>query len=75
MLPGMAGADKSWAATAVRLRTGRDIEGLLREYYVERRYSQQEIASALGVSRTLVRQWLVAYGMSRENRAPIDLER
>jgi uncharacterized protein YjcR len=70
----MARESKSYAQEAVRLRTGREVPDLLRELYVERRHSQQEIADALGVSRVAIVSWLQQYGLSRDDRAPVDLE-
>lgn len=57
----------------VQLRTGREPEDLLRELYVEKRATQQEIAEALGVDRTTVMSWLRQYGISRADRAPVEL--
>jgi uncharacterized protein YjcR len=54
--------------------TGRSTADLLRELYVERRYSQQEIADALGMSRSTVREWLRRDGISRADRLPVELE-
>jgi DNA-binding XRE family transcriptional regulator len=58
----------------VRLRTGRDPEDLLRELYVERRHTQEEVARALGVGRDTINAWLKEYGISREDRAPLELD-
>lgn len=62
---------KSWPKEAVRLRTGRDPDELIRELYVERRHTQKEIAEALGVSRSLVAKWLIELGLSRDDRPPV----
>jgi len=59
---------KSFAKEAVAARTGREVDALLRELYVERRYNLTEIGEALGVSRETVRQWLEAAGISRDDR-------
>lgn len=56
---------KSHARDAVRLRTGRDPDELLRELYVERGYNYVQIGKAIGVSRELVRQWVEAAGLER----------
>jgi transposase-like protein len=63
-----------YAEEVVRLRTGREVPELLRELYVERRHTHEEIAQALGVSRALVRVWCREYGISRADREPVDLE-
>lgn len=55
----------------VRLRTGKDVEPLLRDLYVTRRHTQEEIAGALGVSRDTVLRWLTEYGISRADRSPV----
>jgi len=60
---------KSHARDAVQLRTGREVDELLRELYVDKGYSFVEIGKALGVSRELVRQWVVAAGL-RDERPP-----
>jgi DNA-binding XRE family transcriptional regulator len=65
---------KSYAKELVRRSTGRDdLDGLLRELYVDKRHSQAEIAKALGVSRMAINSWLGEYGISREERAGIVL--
>ena len=64
-------ARKDYAAEMVQAVTGRPVPELLREYYVERRHSQQEIAAALGVTRWQVHTWLREHGISREDRLPI----
>jgi transposase len=61
-------ADKSYAKEAVAARTGRDIEGLLRELYLDRRWTHQEIADHFGVSRATVVDWCTEYGISRADR-------
>lgn len=58
----------------VRLRTGREPEDLLRELYVDRRHTQEEVAQALGVGRDTINAWLKEFGISREDRAPLELE-
>ena len=65
---------KDYAAELVTERTGRHVPDLLRELYVERRHSQAEIAEALGVSRWHVNQWLREYGISRDDRRPVEIE-
>jgi DNA-binding XRE family transcriptional regulator len=63
---------KSYAQELVRQSTGREVGELLRELYVEKRHSQEEIARALGVSRGAIVAWLEQYGISREDREPLD---
>lgn len=55
----------------MQARTGRDTDELLRELYLEQRRSQQEIADALGVSRSVVAKWLGELGVSRDDRDPL----
>lgn len=64
---------KGYAKELVRHRTGREPDELLRELYIERRHSQQEIASALGVSRATVADWLAEYGITRDDRPAVAL--
>lgn len=65
--------NKSYAQEAVRLRIGRPLDEALRDLYVERRHSQQEIANALGVSRMTVSTWLHDFGITRDDRDPVTL--
>lgn len=69
----MSPRSKSYAQEVVRGRLQRPLDEALRELYVDRRHSQEEIAQALGVSRSLVREWLVAFGISRADRSPVEL--
>jgi hypothetical protein len=55
----------------VQTRTGRDLEGLLRELYVVKRHTLKEIAEALGVNREMVRLWTVEFGITRDERPPV----
>jgi len=66
MLPHMR---KTFSVQAVEARTGRTLEDILRELYVERGYNHTEIGKALGVSRELVRQWINEAGL-RDQRPP-----
>lgn len=69
----MAHGRKAYAKEAVRARIGRDIPDALRDLYVERRHTQEEIAAAFGVSRTLLRDWLAEYGITRGERQAVSL--
>lgn len=64
---------KSHAKELVRRTTGREPEDVLRELYVERRHSQEEIADALGIHRMTVGLWLREYGISRDDRPPVEV--
>lgn len=67
----MAAKSASWEL--VRVRTGRDPRELIAELYVEQRYSDQEIAVAIGVSRATVNQWRRDHGISRDDRPAVAL--
>lgn len=67
------GHRKSHAKETVRRATGREVDDLLRDLYVERRHSQQEIADALGVHRRTIEAWLEGYGITREDRPAIEI--
>ena len=69
----MARQRKDYAKEAVTARTGREVEELLRDLYVGRRHSQEEIASALQVSRSLVAQWLREFSINRDDRPAVAL--
>lgn len=69
----MNDGSKTFAQKAVQASTGREPDDLLRELYVQKRHSQEEIARALGVSRTTIQAWLREYGITRDERPPVDL--
>ena len=50
----------------VELKTGRPVEDVLRDLYVERGYTFVAIGKALGVSRETVRLWIEEYGLRDE---------
>lgn len=60
--------DKSPSQQLVEARTGRDLVSHLRELYVERRFTDQEIADAWGVARSTVRTWRAEFGIDRADR-------
>lgn len=53
------------AQTLVQVRTGRPVEKVLHEMYVERELSQAEIALELGITRNTVAMWLREFGIER----------
>jgi len=65
--------NKSYAKEAVTARTGREVDELLRELYISKRHSAQEIADAIGVSRMTVVTWLREAGISRDDRPAVAL--
>ena len=67
-------SNNTHAKELVRLRTGREVGDLLRELYIERRYSQEEVATALGVGRETAVRWMAEYGIHRADRAPASVE-
>lgn len=69
----MSSRGKPFSQELVRERTGREVPELLKELYVDKRHSQEEIAEALGVSRSLVSQWLREHGITREDRPAVAL--
>ena len=54
------------AKQLVELRTGRPLEELLRDLYVERGFTFTAIAKAIGGNRESVRQWIDEYGLREE---------
>lgn len=64
---------KSHAKELVRRTTGRDVDDVLRELYVVKRHSQEEIAEALGVHRMTISVWLREYGISRDDRRAVEI--
>lgn len=66
-------ANKGYAQVAVQQRTGRSVPDLLRDLYVEKRHTQEEIAEALGVSRATISDWLREYSITRDDRPAVAL--
>lgn len=64
---------KSRTQQVVEQRTGRELPDHLREMYVDRRFTQEEIAGALGVHRVTVTKWLAAFGITRDDRPAVSL--
>lgn len=62
---------KSRAQQVVERRTGRELPDLLRELYVDRRATQEEIAAAVGVHRITVLKWLRDFGITRDDRPSV----
>lgn len=52
---------------------GRDVPELVRELYVEKRFSDREIAEALGVHRVTVTNWRAEWGIAPEDRPAVAL--
>jgi transposase len=65
--------DKSPTQELVTLRTGREVEEVLRELFLERGYSDREIGIALDVSRTTVNKWRRQFGIKGPRPAPATL--
>jgi uncharacterized protein YjcR len=49
------------------------IERVIRDLYIEKRHSDQEIADALGVNRVTVTKWRRRWGISRDDRPAVAL--
>ena len=66
----MADKIKSRAEQVVEQATGRDLPELLRELYVERRWTDQEIADHIKVHRVTVTGWRKDFGMAAATSGP-----
>ena len=49
------------------------IEQVIRDLYLEKRHSDQEIADALGVNRVTVTKWRKRWGIARDDRPPVEI--
>jgi AraC-like DNA-binding protein len=66
---------KSARQELVELRTGRELPDMLRELYIERRWTDEEIATELRVSRSTVSEWRQRFDINRADRvATLDPE-
>lgn len=59
---------KSYLQEVLTMRTGRDMGEYLRELYVQRRYTDQEIADLLGTNREAVTTLRKRLGVDRAER-------
>lgn len=70
---------KSPTLELVRRSTGREPADLLRELYIDRRLSDQEIADAISrtadhpIGRATVQAWRAAFGITRDDRPAVAL--
>lgn len=64
---------KSRTEQEVQRRANREVPDLVRELYVDRRFTDQEIAAALGVHRVTVTKWRADWGITREDRPVVSL--
>jgi transposase len=64
--------DKPSETNAVQSDTGH-IESVLRDLYLVKRHSDQEIADALGVNRVTVTKWRKRWNIQRDDRPAVAL--
>ena len=65
--------DNSPTPEAVQDGNSGHIERVVRELYVDKRHSDQEIANALGVNRVTVTKWRQRWGITRDDRPAVAL--
>lgn len=65
--------DNPATPNAVTDGTEGHIERVIRELYVDRRHSDQEIADALGVNRVTVTKWRRRWDIRRDDRPAVAL--
>jgi DNA-binding XRE family transcriptional regulator len=66
MLPIMRNApNRTHAQSLVTLRTGRPVEEVLRDLYIDHGLSQADIAAELGITRMTVAMWLREFGIEK----------
>jgi transposase len=66
-------SDNTPTTDAVQPDNAGHIELVVRELYVDKRHSDQEIADALGVNRVTVTKWRKRWGITRDERPPVAL--
>ena len=49
------------------------IERVIRDLYLDKRHSDQEIAEALGVNRVTVTKWRRRWGIRRDDRPEVEI--
>lgn len=65
--------DKSLPSEVVSPVNEGHIERVIRELYLDKRHSDQEIADALGVNRVTVTKWRRRWGITRDDRPAVAL--
>jgi transposase len=65
--------DKPSGTEAVQPDTEGHIETVIRDLYLGKRHSDQEIADALGVNRVTVTKWRKRWGITRDDRPAVAL--
>lgn len=50
------------------------LERVIRELYLDKRLSDREVAEVLGVHRTTVTKWRLAWGIYRSDRPAVVIE-
>jgi transposase len=65
--------DNTSGTDAVQSGNDGHIERVIRDLYVVRRHSDQEIADALGVNRVTVTKWRKRWGIRRDDRPAVAL--
>jgi transposase len=66
-------SDNTPTTEAVQPDNAGHIERVVRELYVDKRHSDQEIADALGVNRVTVTKWRKRWDITRDQRPPVPL--
>ena len=59
---------RSYPQQIVEAKTGRDVAEYLRELFVDRRLTDDEIADLFGVSRHTILAWRRQFGIDRAHR-------
>lgn len=65
--------DKTPATEPVTPGNEGHIERVIRDLYLDKRHSDQEIAEALGVHRVTVTKWRRRWGIRRDDRPAVSL--
>jgi len=66
-------SDKPQPAAPVPPGNEGHIEQVIRDLYLDKRHSDQEIAEALGVNRVTVTKWRKRWGIERADRPPVEI--
>jgi DNA-binding XRE family transcriptional regulator len=61
--------NQTHAQELVELRMGRPIADVLRDLYVVRGLTQEQVAAEIGVTRMTAVRWLAEYGITRRSEA------
>lgn len=60
---------KTWAMRAIEERTGRPIEELMRDLYIDQGMTMRQAAAEIGIDTGAFSRWLVRFGIPARSKS------